>query len=245
MKYCAILLIVITSAQACAQYVETNEEEKNDKTELRKNSLGIGLNPFAVIALGGDAAHIHYGLQYKRLLNENRSLRITGFVQSHTDAPAPGAPIDRTDSTLFVRSQYSEYAVKEFRIGMEWSNFKERFDGFYGFDLITGIDRQTEFESIHEYTFAGENASSLYGNKIGSDTLTYFTDDYLMIGLAPFFGYRVGIGHRVDLTAWLSPEFVYLAPVKSDTHDVPQVHRQNASINFRLRLLDLMLSYRF
>jgi hypothetical protein len=245
MKQYTVLVFILLTVQMQAQYVELPEKSEKNKNELRKNSIGLGMNPLAVAALGVDASDVHYGLQYKRLLNENRLLRVTGFIQSHTDAPALGAPIARTDSTLFVRSEYDRYEVTEFRVGMEWSNYKERFDGFYGFDLITGIDRQTGFESIHEYTYSGENAPNLYGNKIGSDTLTYFTDDYLMIGFAPFFGYRVGIGQRVDLTAWLSPEFVYLAPIKSNTHDVPQVHRQNASINFRLRLLDLMLSYKF
>jgi hypothetical protein len=226
-----------------AQYVETDQNTTNDQPH--KNSIGIGLNPMMAVAMGADASHVHYGLQYKRMLNENRMLRITGFIQGEQNAPELGAPIGLTDSSLFVNSSYDSYNVKEFRAGLEWSNYKERFDGFYGFDLITGIDRQTSFESIHQYTINTEEGPNLYGQLLGKDTLTYFTDDYLMIGLAPFFGYRVGIGKRFDLTAWMSPEFVYMAPLRSDTHGVQQIHRQNAYIDFRLRLLDVMLSYKF
>lgn len=241
---CKLLLaILLFSSGLRAQYVEDSDNKNSQKPY--KNHLGIGLNPLIVVGLGGDAEHVHYGLQYKRMLGESRMLRISAFVQGNKNVPDLGAPIGITDSSLFVRSEYDMYNVTEFRVGMEWSNYKERFDGFYGFDLITGIDRQTEFESIHEYLINTETTPTLYGQRLGSDTITYFTDSYLMIGLAPFFGYRVGIGQRFNITAWMSPEFVYMSPLRSDTHGVQQLHRQNAYINFRLRLIDVMLSFKF
>jgi hypothetical protein len=243
MRYKLALIGLLLASAARAQYVETSEEVVTPK--VYKNQLGLGMNPLLVVGLGGDAQHVHYGIQYKRMMGESRMLRLSAFIQGGKNVPELGAPIGMTDTSLFVPSEYDNYEVKEFRIGMEWSNYNERFDGFYGFDFITGIDRQTGFEAIHEYRISAEDSPNLYGQKLGSDTLTYFTDDYLLIGLAPFFGYRVGIGRRFDLTAWLSPEFVYMAPLKSDTRGVQQIHRQNAYINFRLRLLDVMLSYKF
>jgi hypothetical protein len=241
MKIHSILILLCISTTSLAQYVEPDNSKSDIQTH--KNSIGIGLNPMMAVAIGADASHVHYGLQYKRSLSENKMLRITGFIQGEKNGPELGEPIGLTDSSLFVNSSYDQYSVIELRAGLEWSNYKERFDGFYGFD--TGIDRQTTLESVHQYKIDTEEGPDLYGQLLGKDTLTYFTDDYLMIGLAPFFGYRVGIGKRFDLTAWMSPEFVYMAPLRSDTHGVQQIHRQNAYIDFRLRLLDVMLSYRF
>jgi hypothetical protein len=240
MKY-PILAVLICCYSICfSQYVEPEPDE-----QLKKNAIGVGINPFVAVALGAGSEGLHFGFQYKRVVAENKRLRFGAFFQQGDNVNKPGQPIGMTDSSFFAEFSYDRYNTYEFRGGVEWSDFKAKNDGFFGVDLIAGLDKITEFNAVNEYVLATNEGGSLYGSDLSADTSRFYTDSYFTVGLAPFFGYRVEFKEHWELSAWMSPEFVYAMPVKTDTHGVQQIHHANSYISFRMRLLDIVFAYRF
>ncbi len=241
MKSIAFLTLVLYSFLINAQYLEVEE-----KPILKKNSIGVGLNPMLALMLGASAENLHYSLNYRRLLNENRRLRTIVNYQWGMDYYFDNLPVGGTDSTIVMKGGNFGYQYAELKVGMEWSDFKSKHDGFYGFDVLVGYDKYYDLQT-HEERFTVNNAYGFIriGSLAGLDTVTYYTNHSFAIGLAPFFGYRVEMNEHWELLAWMSPEFAYVIPVKTDTHGIQQYYHANSTINFRLRLLDVVVGYRF
>lgn len=232
---------MLSSFLVKAQYIETE-----DKPILKKNSIGVGLNPVVAMMLGASSENLHYSLNYRRLLNENRRLRTIMNYQWDKNYYSDNLPVRLTDTTITLIGRNYGYQYAELKVGMEWSDFKSKYDGFYGFDVLVGYHKYDDLLTHEErFVVSSANGYGRVGSLASRDTVIYYTNHSLVIGFAPFFGYRVEMNEHWELLAWMSPEFVYILPIKTDTHGVQQYYRANSTINFRLRLLDVVVGYRF
>lgn len=235
-----LLLLVI---HLNGQYVS----EETDTLTHRKNQIGAVINPVAAFMLGTSTSQLHYGIQYKRLLGESKRLRFGLLYQNLLpDLNDLGVPIASNDSSVLFLSEQSEYRYGEFRAGIEWSNFKTKHDAVYGLDLLLGYDitRDEQHYKLVNYAMGEEGNSSQ--TAVDRDSMfSFFEQHALVIGISPTIGYRVTIKQKWELLAYASPEVVYFAPMSSSGKKEPGNEYYANSVLFRMRLLDLVISYSF
>ena len=243
MKNYTIILLICCALQVKGQYVPDSSAVFNPK----KNQIGGIVNPIAAVMLGTSASQLHYGLQYKRLLQDNKRLRVSTLYQSlKPDVLELGEPIASTDSSVTFIDQQSGYQYGEFRVGIEWSDFRSKHDAIYGVDLLVGYDlsRKENHQKLVTYTMIPE--SVLPATTVEKDSLVSFYEQRsLVFGAAVLLGYRVTLKDRWELMAYASPELVYFAPVSESGRREPGEESVGNSIQFRLRLLDISLAYSF
>jgi hypothetical protein len=241
MKYYLLVVSVALMNFASAQYVETEEKERP-----KKNGIGFGINPIVAVMLGAGNQGLHYGIQYRRLLNDNSRLRTGLFYQSAKFSLDNGAPVGITDSTLIKLNGSNGYRTGEFRMGIEFSDFTAKHDAFYGVDAIVGYNHSYYHEVREEVlTQRLEDSQNIYGEVVSTDTVKYYSDYSMVLGIAPTVGFRVQMKEHMELLASASFEIVYNGAIKTDTYGVNQIHSNSSFLEFRTRILDLVLSYRF
>jgi|GEM_PF-5642088 hypothetical protein len=238
-----LLLFVLLGLDQHAQYVETEVETK--KTP-KKNAFGVVINPAVAMMLGAGTSGLHYGLQYKRLIQNNRRLRLATYFQSNKSIDFYGVPYTISDTSLTFRLTNHGYQYAEFRFGMEWSDFTKSMDGIYGLEVIAGLDKSFEELRLSErITSQSPSTIGIYQDEISNTLQSETTVKSVVFGIAPIFGYRVNIQEHLELIATISPEIVYSTPITDGYSRSSAAFSDNSGLIFRLRLLDLVLSYRF
>lgn len=243
MKNNLLFLLVCGVLQVHGQYVA-------DTTHVfapKKNQIGAVVNPLAAVMLGTSTSQLHYGLQYKRLLQDHRRLRFSVLYQTaQPNVQDLGEPISSTDSTVTFIDEQLGYQYGEFRAGIEWSDFRTKHDAIYGVDLIAGYDvtRKENHQKLVSYTVLPEIVGP--ATTVEQDTMVSFHEQRsLVFGAALILGYRVTMKERWELMVHASPEIVYFAPVSESGRREPGEEGVGNSVQFRLRLLDISLAYSF
>ncbi len=232
---CSILCTIwLTGLTLKAQYYEA------DTTSIAlKNSFGLYLNAPVAIAIRAGTNHLRNGMQYKRLLQDYKKFRLSFFHQFNEEYNSNILNYYSYDTLLIESTSFSKYDYAEFRMGLEWSDYTEQFDTFYAIDIVTGFDKS--INSVWETSHEIENNGFRQATKLIKDD----TEKSLMVGLAALIGYRVDIQKHWDITGNFSPEFIYKLPISSHS-SLPQPGAINrCSLHFNLRILDLVLAYRF
>ncbi len=238
-----LLLLSIMAFTTNAQYVETVDPAK---VLPAKNAFGVVINPVVAMMLGAGTGGLHYGLQYKRLIENNRRFRVASYFQTEKTNDHEGFPVMMSDTSLTFQTSTSGYQYAEVRLGMEWSDFTQKMDGIYGLDLIAGYDKSFEELRLSERITTQSPASNgIFQDEISNKLQSETTVKSLVIGVAPMFGYRFNIQEHLELIATLSPEIVYSMPISDGYSRNSPAFADNSGLIFRLRLLDLVLSYRF
>lgn len=241
MKKLCFLILSILSLPVFAQYVA--EEPTSGK--LKKNDLGLQMNPFLVTVMGGMNEGLSYGIVYKRLIAENSRLRFSLSYAFDNSSYRREVPIAVVDSLLYKSTQNESFKDAEFRIGREWCDFRKPNDAIYAVDIIAGhrtnVDQlNTSIHNMNIYTGNG-----LYGEVMADSLTKRSTQKSLAFGLGFSAGYRVTIQDRLELMATVSPEVVYYTTYESSETPIESDATGSDGIEFRFRLLDIVLTYRF
>jgi hypothetical protein len=225
-----------------SQYVELSE----DTVQIQKNSVGVVINPIVAMALGAGTSELHYGVTYKRVVAQNKRLRFAGLYQSYKENDNLGSPVFASDSNIIFNSIQNSYQYGEFRMGMEWSDFREKHDGIYGLDVLVGYDKRSDTEHLRVMEHNTAPADGEHAYYMASDTIVNNRVEHsLAIGIAPVIGYRVLMKQHWELMATCSPEIVYYSALKTEGRSTPGAESLSSTLLFRLRLLDLVFSYNF
>lgn len=245
-KRLLLILHILTSAYLLsAQYVNT---EKESNTQVKRNSIGLIINPVVSVFLGSSPYDMRAGILYRRRLTDYKSLRFSGAVQFKE------AMYDRdnyvsgiTDSTIQIIYPSDSYFRTEARIGIEWSDYTSNSDSFYAIELIAGHISNTESSRKIDYQRVN-NAAYPVGVQL-TDSIGYCTRvNSVVIGLAPVIGWRGRFREKWECMASISPEVYFTSPYKTiycvDSSSGFEMNR-SSSLDFRLRLLDLAISYHF
>lgn len=247
--YLFCLLSLFSFTRSSAQYVSP---ESTETSSTPKNSVGIIFNPVVSVMLGSAPYDMRAGLMYRRQLTQNKTLRASGAIQFREAAfDQPGDVIAVTDSTIKMSYATDSYFRTEIRCGIEWSDYSEKSDAFYALELIAGNHSRTESSNKIDYRrLAGidNETNSILGTQL-TDSVGYCTKQQsILIGVAPVIGWRCVFKQKWEFMASFSPEVVFTSPYKtsyctdnSDDHQMEEA----SSVDFRLRLLDVVLAYHF
>lgn len=238
-----LLLFVLISVKQQAQYVEAPSELKEGP---KKNAFGVLINPAVAVMLGAGTAGLSYGVQYRRLIENNRRLRVGTYFQNYKSNDLNGTPYSMSDTSMVFRTRNEGYQYGEFRMGMEWSDFTKSMDGIYGLEVIAGLNNTSEELRLSE-RISSQSPSNIgiFQDEIANTLQSKTSVKSVVFGIAPTFGYRVTIQEHLELIAALSLEIVYSTPITDGYNRSSPAFSDNSGLMFHFRPMDLVLSYRF
>jgi len=240
---------------AKAQYYE----EPDTVVIEKKNTIGLYISPAVNFMMNSFTHNPRVGIQYKRWLTDYKRLRLSLVHDKIKFSEAdetfdPDNFISATDSSFTVATEKRNQRKTTLRAGMEWTNYQEKVDGFFGIDLIAGY-KLDEYEMKME-TYRWKNYT--YPN---GDTIQDFRQDqrltrwpyaykyeFIELGISPIIGWRFDIKSNFEFVVSASPEVSIAIPVASEwlgELPMPIGSPPDTEIEFRLRLLEMVLSYRF
>ena len=248
----AIALGICT--QASSQYFEKD----TIPSSMMKHVFFADITPVIAFAIQANEFDPVYALGYKRQLSPAKRLRLQ--VQFRQKDESSGyASVGVNDSlSLWYKSDNSLNEV-QLRAGMEWGNFERKVAPFYAVDLIAGhrkeeVSRALFLGEIFESTFqlSESEADTLvlslpdFGDGALRDQLGYTTKS-LQLGFALTFGLRIEMAPRWESWIQMSPEIVYTHAYEAiDTEKGVSVGTSgNSSLDFRFKLLNFGLGYKF
>lgn len=245
-----LFLVMVFSKGLHAQYYT-----EPDSVSVKKNSIGLFITPIVSFAMDAYAPNPRYGVQYKRWLAPYKRLRIA-YVHDKMLFDAPGDNLkddnllEITDKTITVFSESRKQWRNTLHIGLEWNESIKSNDAFFGLDIIAGYKQdhyQLKYAEYHYYTSpAGELQIDDYPSTLTTPYGYHY--DYIQLGIAPILGWRFNIREHFEFAVNASPEFTVSLPAKSEwlgTRTPPQVQLAQNEIEFRIRVLEMVLSYRF
>jgi hypothetical protein len=244
------LVLSILASGAAAQYAEPDTISIS-----KKNSVGIYINPFAIAFMGNEVNDLRLGVQYKYILADNKRLRISA-VYDRQDLERPRRSLDPadiyriTDSTEVTRDYGHERSRANMRLGYEWSDYTDPVDAFYAVDIVLGYSSEEYREGLATYLREATDSTGVLNgvdDELHAHALPIaYNYHFLEMGLAPVFGWRFLMKQQWELQASISPEFYYAFPVKEEwlgDSRQPLDYRASSTLEFRLRVLELVLSY--
>lgn len=223
-----------------------------------KNSLGFYVSPVAAFMLNSFAYSPRFGLQYKRWLTDYKRLRLS-LVHDFIEYDFGNNDFDEsrfvqsTGSTLWMLSESRMQRKTTLRAGMEWTDYSSKIDSYFGFDIIAGYksdEYDTYYKAYDYYTSTNSTDTADYvvaNTSMDKRPYSYYYQ-YLEFGIAPIIGWRFDIKKRFEFTINASPELSVAIPIAQEWRGempMPIESRADTEIEFRLRLLEMVLSYRF
>jgi hypothetical protein len=229
-----------------------------DSVSVKKNSLGLIITPAVSFAMDAYAPNPRYGVQYKRRLSPNKQLRLT-YIH---DKIKYGEPLDEdymqdvlliTNNTFRVYSNTRKELRNSLRIGMEWTETVQSHDAFFGFDIIAGYqkDRYELTHLVYNYytpSYPAGSSQVIRQDNNRTEIAYGYKYDFIQLGIAPVIGWRFNIRQHFAFAVNASPELTFSLPVKSEWYGRLAPHyaqHPNMKIEFRMRVLEMVLSYRF
>jgi hypothetical protein len=248
----AIALGICT--QANSQYFEKD----TIPSSMMKHVFFADITPVIAFAIQASDFDPVYALGYKRQLSPAKRLRLQlQFRQK--DESSGYASVGVNDSlSLWYKSDNSMNEV-QLRAGMEWGNFERKVAPFYAVDFIAGHKKDENSRALYlgsilenTYQLSETEADTLVLNlprlNTGSphDQLGYTTKS-LQLGFALTFGLRVEMAPRWESWIQMSPEIVYTHAYEAiDTEKGVSIGTSgNSSLDFRFKLLNFGLGYKF
>jgi hypothetical protein len=251
-KYFIPLLILVSffSQRIQAQYFTAQ-----DSVSVKKNSIGLIISPIVSFVMDAYAPNPRYGVQYKRWLAPNKRLRLT-YVHDKMlfDAPEDYLRDDNliaiTDKTITVYSETRKQWRNTLRVGLEWNESIKSNDAFFGLDIIAGYKQDHyQLEYSEYFYYSGLDGVQRISSYPKSVTIPYgYKYDFIQLGIAPIIGWRFNIRSHFEFAVNASPELTVSLPAKSEwngTMTPPNAQMAQTEIEFRLRVLEMVLSYRF
>ncbi len=237
-----------------AQYYELPDTVIIDK----KNTVGLYVSPVAGFMMNSFILNPRYGVQYKRWLNEYKRLRLSvvhDVVQYEYDNNkfSPSNFVQSTGSTIMMLSEWRQQRKTTLRAGIEWTQYTKKIDSFFGFDIIAGY-KTDEYYMDHTaydyYTSTGsqDTANYIQANPAKSYRPYSYYNQYIELGIAPVIGWRFDVKNNWEFAVNVSPEVTVAIPVANQWKGdwpMPIESAPDTEIEFRLRLLEMVLSYRF
>ncbi|MDZ4752076.1 MAG: hypothetical protein SGI87_10705 [Flavobacteriales bacterium] len=229
------------------QYVEEIEE-----IPLHHHSFGINVSPALVLISGGLPVNPRIGIVYKNQTRTSRKFRLTFNAQFYDpfdidpDVEYYGLAL-LSDTTRSIRYRSSDKMDMDFRIGLEWSNPTKKVTPFYGIDLILGHSTINDIYGTKFTVLDTAFCSNCYVDDITVAPLyNSQTSQFIYAGFDFTVGWKIVIKNKVDLYLQFSPEFRYQAMYNEILDlDEPRMFNYSSGIDFRLRVLEAWVSYRF
>lgn len=223
-----------------------------------KNTIGVFVSPIAGFMLNSFVYSPRYGLQYKRWLTDYKRLRLS-LVHDFIEYDYGNNDFDEsrfvqsTGSTLWMLSEFRTQRKTTLRAGLEWTDYSSKVDGYFGVDVIMGYktDEYDMFYKAYNYytsTNSADTADYVLANPALDRKPYSYYYQYIEFGIAPIIGWRFDIKKRFEFTVNASPELTVAIPVAQQWRGdapMPYESRADTEIEFRLRLLEMVLSYRF
>jgi hypothetical protein len=244
---------LVASKTICAQYVDPDSAYVG-----RKNAIMILANPLLQVALSSDSRAALFGLSYKRVLHNNKRLKLGAgyeFIDlSPYENEIPLARIpEATDSAIVINSKKQFYNRTHIRGGLEWSEFSSKHGMVYGLDVQVGFRKDHNESYNAQHLVAPRDSTILNPNYFSSSPNSkegvYDFDHYYMdIGLVANIGYRVQLKEKWEINLSFSPEFnLYFVTNSKWNLDTPEPLQYLPSNGFemQLRLLLVDIGYRF
>lgn len=252
-------LIILLISLLCILNMKAQYYEEPDTVIIEnKNTLGLYVSPLATFMMNSFVHNPRIGIQYKRLLAPYKRLRLSlvNDVIKYSYADEETNPIDfikGTNEAIIAESEARKEQKTTLRAGLEWSDYTKKVDALFGLDIIAGYntDEYSLTESRYDFTpVVIEGDTGYFLNTAPTKIATpysYFYE-YIEVGLAPVIGWRFDIKNNWEFVVAASPEVSVAIPIASEwrgEQPMPIGSTPDTEIEFRLRLLEMVLSYRF
>ncbi len=247
-----LIILGISTLRLQGQYYEPDS-----LPAMQRNSLGIILNPAVGVMLNNPIPFQRYGLHYKRWITEYKRLRMSlVYDNNRLNEPSEFFSLQQfvgaTDSTFTLSTELHQERKYQLRMGMEWSEYRQGIDGFFGLDFFAGY-KQEKYDLEHRTyyhattTNNGDSLQRVYEDITKRNRPIAYMHEFFEIGLAPIIGWRFFIRKHFELALNASPEVGVAFPMRTTWRGTAPSNinnRAQTEIEFRLRLLEIVLSYR-
>lgn len=247
----SVLAILLSVVDMQGQYYS----ERDTMTIDKKNSIGLYISPIVSFLMNSYANNPRYGLQYKRLIQNNKQLRLSLVYdqikyQYRNNFPIEDNMVAISDSSFTIENESRNNRIATVRAGFEWSNYQKSYQGFFGLDIIAGYkDDLYHLEQLNYQTIQTTDGISFFRfDPTMNDLLYSYTYKFLILGVSPIIGWRFDIKNRLSYAISVSPEVTTAIPISSTwsgSSVFPLSSPPDTEIEFRLRVLEMVLSYRF
>lgn len=249
-----ICLALTTGMRMQSQYFEKD----TIPSDMMKHILFADVTPAVAFAIQAEGYDPIYTLGYKHQINPNKRLRAQ--LQYQYESSQSGfASVGVNDSTSLWYNSQNEMNQLQLRLGMEWGNYESRVAPFYALDIVAGhnwdmTSRKLYLGEVFEnaYQLSDSEADTIVltlprlGELIAKDELGYEL-------LSLEFGIAVTIGLRLEMAphweSWLqmSPEILYVTSyrMRDTVRGIEYGSSGNSSVDFRFKLLNFGLAYKF
>jgi hypothetical protein len=261
----ALLLFVFCFNAPHAQYV------REDTLDLPKNIIGVELNPLLTFALGDYNATNRFAAFYKRQLKDNKRLRIILSQENYAPSDLPvfdhynssARVISFNDSTIVYFNGSKQSKNYRVQAGFEWGDYSNRSAPFYAIDIFASLKKedQLEYYSYYRKDSVTTNVTQTDGSIVqqlnifqtfdSSETTLRRQNLSYAAGLALTAGWRFNLTSKLETAIWISPEVYVYVPFQSTDLLTDKVYKRSdfphrvTSIDIKLRLLSVMLAYKF
>lgn len=253
-------LAVITFSLLVCSRVKAQYYSHPDSIVLEnRNTLGLYISPAVNFMMNSFAHNPRFGIQYKRWLTDYKRLRLSlvrDYIKFYetTDEFPINKYLSTKDSLLIVSSSQRNQQKTTLRAGLEWNSYSDNIDGFFGLDLIAGYKKDKYEMKLETYSWSKSSqyiGDTLYHFQLNQNQTTYpyaYNNTFIELGISPIIGWRFDIKDNFEFAVWASPEVTIAVPVSSEwlgDNPIPSGSTPDTEIEFRLRLLEMVLSYRF
>jgi hypothetical protein len=249
MKNLFALLFLFFCGIVSAQYYE----QVDTVVVRKKNAVGVFLTAPVLILMGGEPRVPRLGLQYRRTLSPEKTLRLTATYdqlngQFDSYDLVLGDVVGFGDSAITYNFRYDYHWRTMFRAGLEWSNPDARLAPVYGFDAMLGYSKHYDYRSLITYGIDTAATSPVPDMENQLSEIAYRDEIRQMYWAGVDFsvGWRVSFGRGWQWQMQFSPELYVLVDKRVSV--VPGTYFSSTpwpSIDMRLRILESVLIYRF
>lgn len=252
-------LVVLLTALLFISNMKAQYYEEPDTVIIEnKNTLGLYVSPLATFMMNSFVHNPRVGIQYKRLLAPYKRLRLSlvNDIINYSYADEETNPIDfikGTNEAIIVESEKRKEQKTTLRAGIEWSDYTKKVDALFGLDLMAGYKTDEYSLTEERYDFSPvvfEGDTGYFLNTVPTKTTipySYFYE-FIELGISPIIGWRFDIKDNFEFAVTASPEVTVAIPIASEWRGelpMPIGSPPDTEIEFRLRLLEMVLSYRF
>ncbi|MCC6600630.1 MAG: hypothetical protein IT223_08125 [Crocinitomicaceae bacterium] len=218
----------------------------------KKNAVGLYITSPVVALAGAFPYNTRLGLVYKQRRRDIRSFRLQGVVDLYDlldDDGKLSTVIELTDTTMTYLYESDKEMTATLRSGFEWSDPKKAVSAVYGVDLIAGLGYYS-YKEKHITYYQDTTANTIrpdFNRSVSEKTIEDYSRQNFYAGIDFTFGCRANIGKSWSMVAQISPEILF-SPIRDLHYNIvphPLVKDESFAVDFRLRLIELLLYYRF
>ncbi len=251
-------MLCLCALHSSAQYYD--EAGKDSLNTQRKNIVGLHLNVPLTFIMTASPNYLQIGLSYKRQIEDYKRLVFqANWIPEVYENNDQLNLVGTNDSLLIYSSRFQKSNDFILGVGQEWGNYSKTISPYYGVDFLFGYGILNETNRYYKARRDTIGSSVIFSE---GDTVNYSravvdydnapypskidTRSYI-VGATFTLGCRVQVKSRFEIWTQMTPRILYSH--RQLTYENINTGRKGSfdsnSFDFQLRLLQVLLAYKF